>query len=155
MQEQDDASQSAKDVSLEVETQTASAELQEAAVIVNQHVNRLANCVQHQLTPEDRSATLSKLYAWLMLSCVLHCWCRSRICSATDIWLLQSFDDAKRLIEAQLKLSELHHSTGNSGKVHMHYATCTQMARKVSDHMQVMFWLFAVSQRRASAKLPA
>lgn len=44
-----------KDVSADVRTQLASSEMQEAASIVNQHVNSLACRVQHDLTPEDRA----------------------------------------------------------------------------------------------------
>lgn len=52
----EEASSVSKDVSADVQTEVASAELQEAATIVNQHVNSLSDRVQHELTIEDRSA---------------------------------------------------------------------------------------------------
>lgn len=56
MQNEDEPSKISKDVSVDVSTQMASPELQEAALIVNELVNSLAAEIQHELAQEDRSA---------------------------------------------------------------------------------------------------
>ena len=54
MQAQEGAPDDVRDVSHDVETQPASAQLREAAAAIAQHVNELAQRVQQLLTLEDR-----------------------------------------------------------------------------------------------------